>query len=263
MSTETGTRASQNWTDEFPRLYHAHHARHMEDLPFWMELAAACDSPILELGCGTGRVLLNLAHAGHQVVGLEIDVGMLAVLKENLADDLTSAVALLRADFTRFHLARRFNLLLLPCNTYSTLRPAERLALLSCVAGHLEPDGVFVASLPNPALLRQLPAYGRPQVEETFPHPVTAAPVQVTSSWKRTPQGVTIYWEYDYSLQDEPRHISRHVHHYRATVQDYLAELHSVGFHSVMLYGDYDHSAYHREAQNLIILAGLETIPPG
>ena len=53
------------------RLYHAHHSRNLEDLPFWQELARQQGSPILELGCGSGRVLLPLARAGYNVVGLE------------------------------------------------------------------------------------------------------------------------------------------------------------------------------------------------
>ena len=38
-----------------PALYHAHHSRHLEDLPFWDWLAMKYPGPILELGCGTGR----------------------------------------------------------------------------------------------------------------------------------------------------------------------------------------------------------------
>ena len=232
----------------------------MEDLSFWMELADAYRSPILELGCGTGRVLLNLASAGHQVIGLDLDAGMLTVLQENMPDNLRARVNVLRGDFTRFHLASRFNLILLPCNTYSTLSSVERSALLSCVARHLAPGGVFVASLPNPVLLRQLPSYGSPQVEEVFPHPDDGSPVQVTSSWQRAAQGVTIYWDYDYILQGQEQHLSRFVHHHRATVQNYLAELHEKGFKLVTLYGDYDRSTYYREAQNLIIVAGFQAL---
>ena len=57
----------------FPQLYHAHHNRSLEDLPFWLELAAQAGDPILELGCGTGRVLIPLAQAGYHTIGLDND----------------------------------------------------------------------------------------------------------------------------------------------------------------------------------------------
>ena len=60
-----------------PLLYHAHHNRYKEDLPFWLELAARHGDPVLELGCGSGRVLLALAQDGYQVYGLDNDPGML------------------------------------------------------------------------------------------------------------------------------------------------------------------------------------------
>ena len=51
-----------------PSVYHAHHNRHLEDLPFWLDLAAQTGDPLLELGCGTGRVLIPLAQAGYRTL---------------------------------------------------------------------------------------------------------------------------------------------------------------------------------------------------
>ena len=51
-----------NTDDLFPLYYHAQHQNYLEDLPFWLGLAAAQGSPVLELGCGSGRVLLPLAR---------------------------------------------------------------------------------------------------------------------------------------------------------------------------------------------------------
>jgi ubiquinone/menaquinone biosynthesis C-methylase UbiE len=47
----------------FPQLYHIHHNAHTEDLPFWLKLAQQQGGPVLELGCGTGRVLIPLIQA--------------------------------------------------------------------------------------------------------------------------------------------------------------------------------------------------------
>ena len=242
--------------DDFPYLYHAHHSRHMEDLPFWLGLAELQGGRLLELGCGSGRILIPLAEAGHRVTGIEIDPGMLQVLRANLPEDLLPRVKLVEADFTDFQLGEEYRLVILPCNTYSTLDAARRQALLACVARCLPAGGVFVAGLPNPALLRQMPSYGDPEVEEVFPHPLDGRPVQVSSSWRRTAQGVTIAWDYQYeSLDGQSRVIHREVRHQMVNAQTYLSELHGAGYTAFELFGDFDGSAYRRQSEHLILAA--------
>ena len=63
-------------------LYDTHHQRHLEDLPFWLELARNANGPILELGCGTGRILLPLLENNLPAIGLDLDADMLAILRE-------------------------------------------------------------------------------------------------------------------------------------------------------------------------------------
>ena len=247
--------------DDFPLLYHAHHTRHMEDLPFWLGLAQRQGSPVLELGCGSGRILIPLAEAGFSVTGIEIDPGMLQVLSEQLPETLRPRVKLVQGDFTRFELAEQFGLVILPCNTYSTLDAAQRQALIACVAQHLPAGGVFAAGLPNPALLRQLPAYSDPEVEEVFPHPRYGKPVQVSSSWQRTAQGLTVAWDYAYTTAGgQAQVIHRQVKHHLVNIQDYLSELHRAGFDVVELYGNFDGSTYRRQSEQLILAARFE--PP-
>lgn len=245
--------------DDFPCLYHAHHSRHMQDLPFWLGLAELQRGPLLELGCGSGRILIPLAEAGYRVTGIEIDPGMLQVLRANLAANLLPKVELIEADFTDFQVKEKYPLVILPCNTYSTLDAAHRRALLACVASCLSTGGVFAAGLPNPALLRQMPSYGDPEVEEVFPHPLDGRAVQVSSSWRRTATGVTIAWDYQHEFPDgQPRVIHREVRHQMVNVQTYLSELHRAGFSAVELIGDFDGSSYHRQSDQLILAAKFQ-----
>ena len=160
----------------FPTLYHAHHSQYKEDLPFWLDLAHQQGGPVLELGCGTGRVLLPLAQAGFRTVGLDNDLDMLRFLRAAQAPDLQPAPLLFAASLTDFHLAQRFPLVLLPCNTWSVLDAGQRRKALGCIIHHLSPGGIFAASLPNPEFLRDLPASSEADVDETFSPPGDGQP---------------------------------------------------------------------------------------
>jgi SAM-dependent methyltransferase len=117
------------------------------DLPLWRELAAQADGAILDLGAGIGRVALDLAAEGHELVALDEDAELLAVLRERAAPSVRTVVA----DARSFALERRFALVLAPMQLVQILGgPAERAAMLRCVHQHLLPDGVFAAALADP-----------------------------------------------------------------------------------------------------------------
>jgi len=240
----------------FSLLYQAHHSLHSEDLSFWQELAAQSPGPILELGCGAGRVLLALAQAGHPVCGLDNDPDMLAVLHDNLGPELQPRPLVLQADFTQYHLERQFGLILLPCNTFSTLSSEARQNVLQCTARHLRPGGLFAVSMPNPPLLEQIPARAETEVEEFFPHPLDGEPVQVSSAWERTSEHLIIHWHYDHLLPDGRIHrVSAEVKHYLVSPQIYLEEIRSAELEPRTIYGDYDRSALTHKSPQMIILA--------
>lgn len=240
------------------RLYHAHHERHLEDLPFWLELARQRGSPILELGCGSGRILLPLGRAGYPVVGLERDTDVLSILREAMEPGMADQVELVQGDMAAFKLGRRFPLIIMPCNTISTLSATQRQGTLECVREHLQPDGLFAASLPNPAVLKRLPRHSEPEIEESFPHPLDGEPVQVSSAWERQAQSITITWHYDHLLPDgRVERVSTQVSHALAPVETYLAELEAAGLYLAERFGDFNRSPYSSQAPSLILLAGL------
>ncbi len=240
----------------FPLLYHAHHSLHREDIPFWVGLAEGSPDPVLELGCGSGRVLAALDQAGKRVFGLDLDIGMLKVLREYLPEISTVRNRVFQADFTAFRLAARFGLILLPCNTYSTLTSLERTRLLECVIDHLNPGGIFATSLPNPILLRSLPKRADPEIEEIFPHPLDKEPVQVSSEWQRDRTSLTLQWHYDHLLPEgQVERVTAQVIHQLTPVETYQQELQSVGFRDLKMIGDFDGSIYTASSPQLIILA--------
>jgi len=118
------------------------------DLPLWRELAAAADGPILDVGCGTGRVTLDLARRGHAVTGLDVDPELLAALRERAQGLPVETVA---ADARAFTLARRFALCVVPMQTVQLLGGGDgRTAFLRCARGALVPGGTLAIALADP-----------------------------------------------------------------------------------------------------------------
>jgi SAM-dependent methyltransferase len=115
------------------------------DLPLWEELAERCGDPILELGCGTGRVALHLARRGYEVIGLDRDQELLDVLEER-ADGLN--LTGLCADARDFELPQRMGLALAPTHLLQLLPDqAQRRECLRSVAKALRPGGLFAVTI--------------------------------------------------------------------------------------------------------------------
>lgn len=115
------------------------------DLQLWEELAGDAAGPVLELGCGTGRVALHLARRGHEVVGLDRDATLLAALGER-GRDLPVRTHL--ADARDFSLAEPVALALAPTHLLQLLPgTAERVACLRSVAAALRPGGLLAAAI--------------------------------------------------------------------------------------------------------------------
>ncbi len=121
--------------------------RYAQDLPLWRELATEAGGPILDLGAGSGRVALDLARAGHEVVALDVDACLLAALDERAAA-AELAVETVQADARDFALERRFALVLAPMQTIQLLGgPDGRAGLLRSAAACLRPGGLLACAL--------------------------------------------------------------------------------------------------------------------
>lgn len=115
------------------------------DLPLWEELAGEADGPILDLGCGTGRVALHLARRGHTTVGLDLDPELIAALAERAHGLPLRAVV---GDARRFELEEEVALALAPMQMAQLLGDSsERIECLSCIAAQLRPGGRIAMSI--------------------------------------------------------------------------------------------------------------------
>jgi SAM-dependent methyltransferase len=117
------------------------------DLPVWERLAEDAADPVLELGCGTGRVALRLAGGGTEIWAVDANASLVEALRARAAEQGLS-VHTLCADVRALDLGRDFVLILAPMQFLQMLRPAgERRATLERVAGHLAPGGRLAAAI--------------------------------------------------------------------------------------------------------------------
>lgn len=242
-----------------PVLYHTHHSLRSEDIPFWRDLAIQSGGPVLELGCGTGRILLRHVKDNLQVTGLDNDPRMLQFLNRMVPPTLAHLVDVVEMDMRAFDLGRKFSLITLPCNTVSTFSSDDRRLVFKRARRHLDPNGVFAFSMPNPLLLADLPEIGEEELEDEFNHPATGHPVNVYSSWRRIEDQITFYWRYDHVYPDERvTHAEHSTVHYLDPPQTYIAELKACGLRPVTAYGDFYRSNFEPEASYFVVLSKVE-----
>jgi SAM-dependent methyltransferase len=250
------------------RYYDLENAAFTEDLDFWLELAEAQGGPILELGCGTGRVLLNLARRGYAVTGLDNSVEMLDRLRAKLgaasARHLATPPVIHQAALEDFDLGQQFRLALMPYNTFMHLLTTEaQLDVLNRIRRHLVPGAVLAFDLPNPGDAYAAQEQGL-TLERTFADGDRTVQQFSSITLDRASQLAHITWNYDstgpdgqvqrtivpltlrYTFPAEMRHL-----------------LERTGFTLTGLHGDYSGSPFADGASRMIVAASAVAATAG
>ena len=127
------------------------------DIDFFVQAALDSGGPVLEVGCGTGRVLIPTARAGISITGLDISPYMLDVCQQSLAKeptDVQDKVTLIKGDMRDFDLGQTFSLATTPFRPFQHLITTEdQINCLECIRRHLEPGGFLILDIFNPSLL--------------------------------------------------------------------------------------------------------------
>jgi SAM-dependent methyltransferase len=147
----------EGW-DAYAPFYDWENARTLgrRDIPFWRTLALRVEGPVLELGCGTGRISIPLARAGVSLVGIDRSEAMLSRARQRIQRGrLTSRARLIRGDIRALPFpSSTFPLVMAPYGVLqSLLRERDLAAALDAVLGVLQPRATFgielVADLPS------------------------------------------------------------------------------------------------------------------
>lgn len=234
------------------------------DVAFYVEEGVAARGPALELGCGTGRVLLPTARAGVEVVGLDSSAQMLERCHAKVMDEpdaVRRRITLTRGDVRDFDLAQRFAIITAPFRVVQHLTSIDdQLRCFEAVSRHLVPGGRLVFDAFNPNFSALVAADGKER--EDMPEQ-TLADVR---KLRRASRVVRVRWidqvseiELIYYVSDAAgTSTTRYVHAFdmrwflRAELEHVLAR---AGFRLRAIYGDYDRSPLTDNSPEQIVVA--------
>jgi SAM-dependent methyltransferase len=147
----------------------------LADLPFYLDLAKRIGGPVLELACGTGRVLLPIAREGIAIHGVDNSESMLNVLHAKLeseAKDVAEMVSIFEGDMRSFRSNQEFPLIIIPFRPLQHMYTIEdQRAALETAAFHLEDDGVLAFNVFFPLFDRLYSGIGEEMLELEWTDP--------------------------------------------------------------------------------------------
>jgi len=245
--------------DLFAHLYDLEHADLQEDIALYRNFAARCDGPILELGCGTGRVTVALAEAGFQVTGVDNSAAMLALARTRVADAaLSEQVGLEQADVQSLAMGSQFALAIYPLNGFLHLLTEEdQLAALQSAHRALLPGGFLILDLPNPHAVFTPATDGQLLLRRRFQAPdgnrISSFACSQTDLANQVQHLVLFYDQVDdrgvlyrTTVETDLRFVYRH---------EMAALLRQAGFTVDAVYGSYDLDPYEADSPIMLFVA--------
>lgn len=242
----------------------ANHPGLIKGVEFFVEQSQAAKGETLELGCGTGRVLIPAAAAGCRITGLDFSRFMLKKCSQNLLAqpaETRERTRLVQGNMANFSLRKSFSLVTIPFRPFQhLLTVAEQKACLGCIRKHLAPGGRLVFDLFNPRLPRLFETKYQTEMEDM---PETALPdgrrlkrANRVAAFHRDEQYNEV--EIIYYITYPDGRTERIVwpfpmrYYFRFEVE-HLLEL--SGFRVIGLFGDFDESVYKSDSPEMIFVA--------
>jgi SAM-dependent methyltransferase len=228
-------------------------------LDFYVALAREANGPVLDIACGTGRILLPCLAAGIDIEGLDLFESMLKTLRAK-ATTLGLTPRLHQADMSDFRLPRRFALVMIPFNAFShNMTQESQIRCLELGREHLLPGGMLAFDTFFPSLeIVGVPENTR-VLEGELPHPETGLPMRMydTRSFDRVAQVQHSMNELELVAADgsvEAVHRSQVSGRYVFKHEMELL-LRLAGFARWKIYGDFDRRPLMRENEAMIVEA--------
>jgi SAM-dependent methyltransferase len=253
-SALTITDGSDGW-DAYAPFYDWENARTLgrRDVAFWRRLADEAAGPVLELGCGTGRVLLPVARTGASVVGVDRSAQMLDRARRRIRRTRGIHAALVRADIRELPFSERFALVIAPYGILQSLtRDRDLQRALNAVARVTRPGGRLGLDL-----VPDLTRWKEYRRRVTLRGRIRGAEIALVESVRQDRRrGVTLFDE-EYV---ERRQRSRRVHRFSlafrtVSVKQMIRRVERAGFRVDAVLGDYAGRPWDARAETWLILA--------
>ena len=239
------------------RLYDWQFKEKEDDLEFYLCWMKKLNGPVLELACGTGRIVIPALEQGIDVTGIDIASDMLKQARAK-AKEFNVNPTLIQGDIRNFKLDRKFSLIYLPFNSIAhlyTIKDVEQ--CFRCVREHLTTDGRFIIDYFNPDL-----TYFIRDSEEKFPvnsfqDDDTGARVTITESnrYDRATQINHIKWFKTIGcINEEINTLSMRVFY----PQELAGLFEFNGFEIVQKFGQFDETPFTSDSQTQIIVSKLK-----
>ena len=243
------------------RFYDAETSDKTDDLRLYQRLAAQYPGEILDVGCGTGRVLIHLAQAGCQAHGIDCDAAMLARLARKLREmpHLQEHISYAHADALDYDCGREFGLILLSYNALMHFHEqASQIALLGKLRGWLADEGRLVIDLPNAGDAFASQDTDALTLERIFLEPESGHQImlQSVSCLDRVTQVLHVDWIYD-EIDGEGR-VRRMTAPHRLRyffLPELTLLLKLCGFAVDAVYGDAEGAPFEDGCERMIVLA--------
>lgn len=245
------------------RFYDAETGDKTDDLAMYSELAGQYKGDILDIGCGTGRVLIHLAQEGYHVHGIDNDIAMLDRLDQKLThlSHLKEKITYYEGDVLTYKIDKKFSLILLTYNALMHFQEQEaQIELLTQLKEWIADDGLLVIDLPNAGDTFASQDTDSMIMERTFLEPESGHMImlQSVSYLDRVTQVLHVDWIYDEIDGDGMvrRLIAPHQLRYFFYAEINLL-LKLTGFEIVDIFGDTDESPFEEGSERMIVYAKL------
>lgn len=243
------------------RYYDAEHTDRTDDLALYSELAEEYGDPVLDVGCGTGRVLFHLAQEGCVVHGIDSEQAMLERARHRLDvfAHLRDRVTIHQGDVLSYDLDTTYKLVLLSYNSLMHFHEQDQqIALLKRLRRQIAPDGALLIDLPNAGETFATQDSSALTLERTFIDSETGHLVmqQAVSYLDRVQQLMHVTWIYDEITGEGAvqRTVAPVVFRYFFYPEVCLL-LAQTGFDVVDVYGDSERGPFEDGCERMIVLA--------
>lgn len=240
-------------------FYDTEHERFLEDADIYRNFAGLASGPLLELACGSGRLLVPLARSGYELVGVDSSAKMLDLARQRLDKaGMTSRCVLVQQDIGTLQLEQKFRMAFIALGSFAHVTSRRKQQqVLAAVRNHLTSGAKFIVDISNAdaRYMERLGGYvlhqGTWQRDDgtLLTHFVSPA----ASATRHTLELTHFYEEHVQGGPIQRTTITTYLYLFDRNEMELLLE--QAGFGVKDVYGDYDFSPYEHESPRMIFIA--------